>query len=458
MANKEMQLISRVIHTGELNTVIDWGITAEDFLTNEGRAMFNHLVGYYTSMGSSGSVIGPQAMAHFYPNFLRCDDYTMTLSALCYEVRKQRLAIECQHRLGQVQQLLNHDPIEALNMLNLATTELNSVGLGKNNDRSLGPAFNAIHSQYQLRKSGVDMSWGRWPWLPLQEATRGLQQDDYICFYGRPKSMKSWVLSYFVAWLFNSGRRVLIYTKEMTQDNIFMRVIACIAEIAYQDFRAGSLTPEEEFAFTAVGRYINAMRASEQIIVLSGRDAPKGGDTVPWLRAKIEKYRPEMFAIDGLYLMSDVYKARKDHERVRNISRDIRQMIFDTGVPGLVTLQANRAAAKNEDANLDEVAFSDSISQDCTTIIRVINEKEEPTIQLVVGGSREWALNGIRINAIPAQDFTFRSLLTSKEIQKAKEKDGEAEDNPQAHVRKKSPTEASALRTLNQRIAQANGH
>lgn len=455
MANKEMQLVSRVIHTGELNNVIDWGITAEDFLSNEGRAMFNHLVGYYTQAGTSGSVIGPQAMTQFYPNFIRCDDPSMTLSALCMEVRKQRLAIECQNKLGQVQQLLAYDPIEAMNMLNRTTTELNSVGFGKNNDKALGPAYNDAYANYQLKKSGVDMSWGHWPWYPLQEATQGLQKDDYICFYGRPKSMKSWILAYFVAWLFNCNRRVLIYTKEMTQDNIYMRIIACLAEISYQDFRAGSLTPDEEYAFAAVGHYIRAMQASHQIICLDGRDAPHGGDTVPWLRSKIEKYKPEIFAIDGLYLMSDVHRARKDHERVRNISRDMRQMILDTGVPGLVTLQANRAAAKNEEANLDEVAFSDSISMDCTAIIRTINEKESPTIQLVVGGSREWALNGIRINGMPARDFTFNSYLTAKEIEKAKEKDSEAEDNPHAHVRKKSATETAALKTLSQRIENA---
>ncbi len=107
------------------------------------------------------------------------------------------------------------------------------------------------------------------------------------------------------------------------------------------------------------------MQASEQIICLSGRDAPKGGDSVPWLRAKIEKYQPALFAVDGMYLMSDVQRAKKDNERVRNISRDMRQMILDTGVPGIVTLQANREAAKHGEANLDEVAFSDGPGMDC---------------------------------------------------------------------------------------------
>lgn len=455
MANREMQLISRVIHTGELNAAIDWGITSDDFLTNEGLAMFNHLVGYYTATGSSGSVVGPAAMAQFYPNFVRCDDQSMTLPALCMEVRKQRLSLQAQNKLTEVHQLMQMDPENGLNQLNKIATELNSIGFGKNTDRMLGAAYNDIYNRYQLMKSGVDFSWGKWPWEPLQTATQGLQIDDYICFYGRPKSMKSWVLAYFVAHLFNCGRKVLIYTKEMTQDNILQRVIACIAEINYQLFRAGQLTSEEEFALQSVGRYIYMMRATDQIICLSGRDAPQGGDTVPWLRSKLEKYKPDMFAVDGLYLMSDVHGAKKDHERVRNISRDLRQMILDLCIPGLVTLQANRAAAKNEDANLDEVAFSDGMSMDCTAMIRVINEKDLPTIQLVVGGSREWELNGVRINGTPANDFSFHSLLSAKEIQNAKEKDTGADDNPKAHVAQsqKKHTEARGLRTVTQRIA-----
>lgn len=459
MANKEMQLVSRIIHSGELSKVVDWGIASDDFLTNEGRAMYNHMSGYYMAAESSGSVIGPEAMAHFYPNFVRCDDPSMTIEALCSEVRRQRLSIEGQNRAAEAMQLFATDPLAGMNAMNTATSTLNAIGFGKNNDRMLGAAYNDIYTNYRLMQSGVDLSWGAWPWAPLQEATQGLQVDDYICFYGRPKSMKSWILAYYVAFLFNCGRRILIYTKEMTQDNIFQRVIACIAEIDYARFRAGKSTLDEEAAFVAIGHYINAMMANDQIVCLSGRDAPKGGDNVPWLRAKIEKYRPDLFAVDGLYLMSDTHNAKKDNERVRNISRDLRQMILDTGVPGIVTLQANRAAAKNDEANLDEVAFSDGISMDCTAIIRVINEKESPTIQLVVGGSREWDLNGIRIHGIPANNFTFHSLLSSKEIEKAKQNDTAAEDNPQAHTQQKKATGrtetqagAAILKTVNQRF------
>lgn len=450
-----MQLISRVIRTGDLNNIIDWGITPEDFLTSEGRAMYSAIFGYYSRPDTSGSVIGPNTMIQIFPTFNLCDDTSMTTEALCLEVRKQRLAIDGKSKLDTINQLFDHDPVEALNKMSAASTDLLNIGIGKNSDMFLSNAFDNILRRYSLLESGVNMSCGPWPWGPIDNATGGFQHDDYIVFYGRPKSFKSWILAYVVAWLFELNKRVLIYTKEMTQDNIFMRVIACVAKINYQPFRLGHLNPIEKNALYATQSYMYAMQAQNNLVCLSGMDAPPGGDTVAWLRSKIEKYKPDFVAIDGMYLMSDMHNAVKDHERVRNISRDLRAMNLRLKIPVIATIQANRKAADHEEANLDEIAFSDGISQDATCIMRVINEKDSQTCQLILGGAREYALNGFRINAMPATDFSFNSLITAKEIIKAKQHDSEPEDNPKAHIagsksngNGKSHTEAANVKAL----------
>jgi hypothetical protein len=216
----------------------------------------------------------------------------------------------------------------------------------------------------------------------------------------------------------------------------------------------GTLTHEEKNSLYAVQRMMRTHPG--MLTILSGRDAPAGGDTVAWLRAKVESYKPDIIFIDGVYLLSDIKNAKKDHERVMNISRAIRQMILDTRVPVLVTHQANRKAAGHQEANSDELAYSDAISQDATSIIRIINEKATDTVAMVLGGvSREFSLNGFRINAKPAVDFTFHSLLTSEEIENAKKQDVGDPDDPNAHVaeaekkngeskRKKAKSEARA--------------
>lgn len=463
MASRELQLISRIVATGELNKVIEWGITPSDFLTVEGLAMFNHITGYYSQAESAGSVIGPQIMSQIYPSFLRCDDPGMTTEALCTEVRRERLALECLNGLEKVRQACQLDPLEGINKLMLLGSQLSNVGLGRNTDVFLGDASNNTRMKYLLRQSGIDMSCGRWPWPIMNEAHGGFQPDDYIVFYGRPKSKKSWVLTSLIAWLFECEKRVLIYTKEMSPENVYDRIIACMAKISYKDLRSGHLNPVDEENFNSTLDFIRDAELGNNIICLSGQDAPEGGDTVQWLSSKVDKYNPDFVCIDGLYLMSDIQKAKKDHERVRNISRALRQMVLSKKKPLIATLQANREAAKHENANLDELAFSDAIGQDATCVMRVINEKDKNTCQLVMGGAREYQLNGFRIHAEPAYDFSYYGPLTASEIIEAEKNDGGPEDNGAAHVKKSAkkkrkgdsimPSEADAAKEIMSRMA-----
>jgi len=436
MASKELQLVSRIVATGELSKVIDWGITPSDFVTSEGLAMYNHIMGYYSQAESSGSVIGPQLMSQIYPHFLRCDDPGMTVEALCTEVRRERLAIACLNGLEKVREHCMYDPLEAINKMMALGSDLSNIGFGKNTDVFLGDAGINLRRKYHLRQQGFDDSCGLWPWEIMNQpgGHGGFKDDDYIVFYGRPKSKKSWVLTSLIAWLFECEKKILVYTKEMSPENVFDRVIACMAKISYSDLRAGTLNPVDEENFNFTLDLVHNAGIGRNIVCLSGQDVPPGGDTVQWLTSKVDKYNPDFICVDGLYLMSDIQGAKKDNERVRNISRALRQMVLSKRKPLIATLQANRGAAKHEEANLDELAFSDAIGQDATCIMRVINEKDKNTCQLVMGGAREYQLNGFRIHAEPAYNFSYYGPLTASEIIEAEKNDGAPEDDAAAHV------------------------
>jgi replicative DNA helicase len=270
-----------------------------------------------------------------------------------------------------------------------------------------------------------------WPWATIQAETMGVSEEDYIVFYGRPKSKKSWVLAKIIAHAYECGKNVLIYTKEMTPKNIMRRVAACLAEVPYSELRRGKLTANDKEMFYSLLRRVHEMRMSQNFTCLSAKDVPAGGDTVPWLRSKIERHGPDIVFVDGLYLMSDAdtRKNKASHEKMTSISRAFRQMILDTRTPGIATMQANRKAAGHANAELDEIAFSDAIGQDATILCRVIAEKvkdpkkEPETIALVMGGCREINLDGLRIGGDCARDFNEKGLLTENEINKAKEKD-----------------------------------
>jgi hypothetical protein len=391
--------------------------------------MYMYLLSYYSMPQSKGSVIGPSAAAQVFPNFALCDDPYMTTEALCAEVRKNRIALEANEKIDKVRELLASDPVGACAMMHQMATELLSLGSGKATDVHFGSAYDQFLTQYQLKKSGVNLAVASFPWPILEKVTRGIQKDDYIVFYGRPKSYKTWVLAYLVSHLFLTDKRLVIYTKEMTAENIFSRIIACLNELPYQETRTGELSALDEERLYQTRWLLHYMQSEDRVIVLNAKDAPPGGDTVPWVTSKLKVYQPDACVIDGLYLMSDIHKNKDKHSKVQSISNDIRQMTLETHIPVLATLQANRKAAGHKEANFDELAFSDAIGQDATMVGRVINEKENKTAMIVLAGAREYDLNGFRIHAEPAINFRQYgtkdedALITNKDIEKAKEGD-----------------------------------
>ncbi len=426
-----------------MNTVTRWGINADDFITPLGRGMFLHLSAYFSMPATAGAVLGPHAIQAQYPTFQLVHDLSMTTEALCVEVRRGRTKAEMKQLMKQTEEMLDVDPVGALNKLSTGMDFLRRLGMSKQTDVYADDAMARVLQTYELKKKGVNMSICPWPWEPLQEATGGIEKDDYVIIYGRPKSMKSWVLAALISWAIHNDKNVLIYTKEMTADNIYMRICAIIAGVRYKEFRGGKLDPIEERQVYDVWRTLRAMRVKQRIVCLSGKDTGDGGDTVPWLRSKIEEHKPDLCFIDGMYLMADARGSakQKDNFRVQNISRDLRQVILDTGVPIVATIQANRDAAKNKEANMDEIAFSDAIGQDATIAMRVINEKNAPTLALLLAGSREFALDGFRIYGIPATNFGDAGPLTAGEAIDAQRTDVESIEQTGSGVKKRKKKE-----------------
>jgi replicative DNA helicase len=427
----QLALCARVVRTGDISVPLKFGITVDDFTAAEAKNFWTLLLNYYTQQESRGSVLGEGTLHTWFKQLKLQDDMPgSTFETLCYEVRRARIVTEANNAVVRFSEAVNIpacNPTADMAALVAKVNNLISLGTTANTDVSLRTGLDNIKRKLDLAKQGVRTAKLDWPWKPLQDATFGIQPDDYIVFYGRPKSMKTWVLCYLLSWAFENEKKLVVYTKEMTPDNVYMRTLACILRFSYEELRAASsdterpLSPANEEQFYQLIAYIQTWGLDSLITVLSGKDVPAGGDTVAWLGSKIEQYKPDLCFIDGLYLLSDPHK--EDHARVRSISRDVRQMNLATGVPVIATLQANRKAAGHSDANLDEIAYSDAIGQDATIAARVINDKTSPTISIVLAGSREFKLHGLRINAIPAKDFTFHSELTEKDIQKAKEAD-----------------------------------
>jgi replicative DNA helicase len=421
MSNNEFRLITRIIREGHIKDVLAYGITEEDFTTLQGRSVWNNIYSFYKDHATRGSVQDEASFRANNSHFTFVDAPAMSTQAICHELRKFRLATALQTSSQTVVELAAVDPIAAaLALRNLADSVI-GLGTNKCNDIHLSNDIDRLIKQYEMKEDGTIKPILMWPWGRLNEVAGGIEEEDYILFYGRPKSMKTFVLTYLMAHAYEQGLRVLCYTKEMTPDNIMQRTYSFLANLPYQDVRQGRLSVAHKQSLNELGRHIHdeyiRTNGKNELIVLSGQDS-NGSDGVVWLSNKIDQYKPDICFVDGLYLLNDDKGSKKgaDWNRVMNISRDIRQMILDKRVPVLATMQANRKAAGHQDAELDEIAYSDAVGQDITQSFRVINEKNMPTIALLSAGSREYNLHGIRINKCPCQDFGFHSEMDPGDV------------------------------------------
>jgi hypothetical protein len=436
----QLALCYRVIKTHDIAPVLAYGITVDDFIAHEAKALWSSIFQYYTDPHTAGSIPSADFLAvQNRANFVMGDDYPGTsLDGLCYEVRRQRVNAEINKecvKLSESVMMHNLDPMGPMAEMQGHLARLQALGVTANRDVSALQGARGVRSRLESARRGDDFSKMPFPWEALQAETYGVQPDDYIVFYGRPKSMKTWVLAYLISWAFHHQKRVLLYTKEMTPDNIYLRTMACILSLVYRELRGAvmskfkPLNPGDEANLDYLIRQMEGDPDTANLItVINGRDVGPGQDTVPWLQSKVELYQPDITFVDGLYLMSDTSSNKKDHERVMNISRGLRNMVLQTERPVIATMQANRKAEGHSQANGSEIAYSDALAQDTTMYARVIADKVSPTVSLVIGGSREFELHGIRIHALPATNFSQHSILTEKDIQKATEADqGEEE-------------------------------
>lgn len=441
MATAGTRLLSRIVLSGDIKPALRFGISIDDFQQLEDKAKFNHILSYYTQVSTRGSILPPDAFMGLFDGFEFVDAPSMTTEALCYELRQERIALELKQCALEAASQAETDPVKAAVALRQAADSILRLGTNTSGDVRLSTCIDEMLERYTLKSLGLLKPVALWPWGPLNEATGGIQEADYIIFMGRPKSKKTFVLTDVIAETYLQGKRALVYTKEMTPTLMNQRITAFIGGFPYQEYRFAKLQPDHKdllFSFPEIirDRY-DSSGGKNDLIILAGQDAC-GGDGVTWLRGKIEHYKPDVVFVDGLYLMHDDKGSARtpDWQRVMHISRDVRALTMDTKIPIIATMQANRQAAKHEEGNLDEIAYSDALAQDLTDCYRVVNEKQSPTIALVPAGSREYSTSGFRINAQCCSDFSFHSYMDAHEVAQAKAADT---DKSAAHAKSRKP-------------------
>lgn len=427
MANVELELLSNIIRDGEMAVLRRMGFNAALLQTEEAKEVFRWLMDEFTDPRKPGSVPSLERVRRRFRDF----DYCPTrdpVEALAKDIVANNVRAGIREHVEEMETLLDEgeDPQLVLGAFLPELRDLSMQG-GDNKHLSIAASSRLLREDYQQMQRAGGITGLPFPWAPLNQTTAGMQPEDFIVIYARPKQMKTWIALVICVYAYLAGYRVLVYSKEMSSRIMMRRAASIIAKVDYEQVKTGTLNEEDEQIYFEALEALEAWEKESQrdgrraaMHFISDRDmkgaGTKKGVTVDILSAEAERFGADLVLVDGFYLMRDGRTGVKsrDWKQIGNISSDIKEMAQTLGVPVIGTTQANRGASKTVGDDVDEIGYADAIGQDADLTIRVFKAKNlstgKPKIMLTFPGTRDSVMHPFVINAWPGKDF---SLLQS---------------------------------------------
>jgi replicative DNA helicase len=252
----------------------------------------------------------------------------------------------------------------------------------------LAQAIHHIETLYHRKEDITGLATG---FTELDKRTSGLQRADFVIIAGRPSTGKTaFALNVAAHAAVELGRAALIFSLEMSKEQLVQRLICAEARVDSQKVRSGFLQPPEwRRIIDAAGRLSEAPLYIDDTATLSVLEA----------RAKARRiqaeHRLELVVIDYLQLMQGRWRAENRQQEISEISRSLKALAKELNVPVVALSQLSRAVEARGDAlpRLSDLRESGALEQDADLIMFLARKENAPdaemgTTDIVIGKHR----------------------------------------------------------------------
>ncbi len=236
----------------------------------------------------------------------------------------------------------------------------------------------------------------------LNDKTSGLQPTDLVILAARPAMGKtSLAMNICTHVALRSRKKVAIFSLEMSAEQLVRRLLSAEARVDQQRLRTGYLAKADWPKITEVSE--NLKGADLWI-----DDTP--GITVMELAAKARRLKQEhgldLVMVDYLQLMSGGRRYSNRNEEVSEISRGLKGVAKNLGVPMLVLSQLSRRPEQrgsDRRPQLSDLRESGSIEQDADVVMFIVRpsiydtEADKREAELIVAKQRNGPTGEIKL-------------------------------------------------------------
>ncbi len=275
----------------------------------------------------------------------------------------------------------------------------------------------------------------------LDKLTSGLQNGDLIIIAGRPsmgKTAFAMNIIEHVAISSTTPKPVAVFSLEMPTEQLVLRMISSFGHISGSKLRDGSMTETDWNSFN------HAVRALEENVILIDETA---SITPTEIRAKcrrLKRKHPDLslIMVDYLQLMTVYGKSENRVQEISEISRSLKALAKEIGVPVMALSQLNRGvegrpkAAKGRMPQMSDLRESGSIEQDADIIGFIYrdeqyhddgysNPEEIGKADLKIAKHRNGATGGIKL-AFVGEYARFEDLADDENFQHVPDEQADA--------------------------------
>ena len=208
--------------------------------------------------------------------------------------------------------------------------------------------------------------------IDLDYRTAGMQPSDLVLIAARPSMGKTaFVLNIAQHVAFKLNATVAIFSLEMSKEQLVNRLFSLESKVDAQKLRTGNLSDNDWERLIETAGVIG----KSNLII---DDTP--GISISEMRSKCRKYKLEhdlkMIIIDYLQLMSGSGRSDSRQQEISDISRSLKALARELGVPVLALSQLSRAVEQRPDHRpmLSDLRESGAIEQDADVVMFIYRD------------------------------------------------------------------------------------
>lgn len=200
----------------------------------------------------------------------------------------------------------------------------------------------------------------------LDATTLGIQKGHLITVVAMPKVGKTTLclaISNHIYW--EHKQPILFLSFEMGAHELEMRQESLMANINFRKLQSGTLTPPEKDDYEDF--LDKVVDDHDWPFWIAGASA---GGTVSALEAQIERLKPGLCVVDGIYMMADEQTGEMNTpQALTNITRALKRVATRHQIPLIINSQALSWKSKGHRLTLDSIGYASSFSQDSDLVL-----------------------------------------------------------------------------------------